>query len=119
MHGGVGGAVSGDDDGIGEPDGETGGDYGGGRMEQVICIYPYVPLSYTYKSITIKMVAKEPAFERTLSWLQKDNNDDRIIASSIEYQIDNPSHKVFLVTSDINLQNKAEMAKLPFFETPQ
>jgi rRNA-processing protein FCF1 len=71
------------------------------------------------KTITIKMVAKEPAFERTLSWLQKDNNDDRIIASSIEYQIDNPSHKVFIVTSDINLQNKAEMAKLPFFETPQ
>jgi len=45
MHGGVGGAVSGDDDGIGEPDGETGGDYGGGRMEQVICIYPYAPLT--------------------------------------------------------------------------
>ena len=43
IHGGVGGAVSGDDDGIGEPDGETGGDDGVGWMGQVISIYPYVP----------------------------------------------------------------------------
>ena len=45
MHGGVGGAVSEDDDGIGEPDGETGGDDGVGWMGQVISIYPYVPMS--------------------------------------------------------------------------
>jgi hypothetical protein len=37
--------VSGDDYGIGEPDGETGGDDGVGCMGQVICIYPYVPTS--------------------------------------------------------------------------
>ena len=42
INGGVGGAVSGDDDGIGEPDGGTGGDDGVGCMGQVICIYPYV-----------------------------------------------------------------------------
>ena len=41
---GVDGAVSGDDDVIGEPDGETGGDDGVGCVEEVICIYPYVPL---------------------------------------------------------------------------
>jgi len=40
-----GGAVSGDDGGIGEPDGETGGDQSAGWMGQVICIYPYVPLN--------------------------------------------------------------------------
>ena len=43
MYGGVGGAVSGDDDVLGGPDGETGGDDGVGCMGQVICIYPYVP----------------------------------------------------------------------------
>jgi len=43
IHGGVGGPVSGDDDVIGEPDGETGGDDGVGWMGQVICIYLYVP----------------------------------------------------------------------------
>ena len=44
IHGGVGGAVSGDDDVLGEPDGETGGDDGAGCVGEVICIYPYVPL---------------------------------------------------------------------------
>jgi hypothetical protein len=43
IHGAVSGAVSGDGDGIGGPDGKTGGDDGVGRMGQVICIYPYVP----------------------------------------------------------------------------
>ena len=70
------------------------------------------------KTITLKMMAKEPDFNKTLSWLDKENNDDRIIASIIEYQVENPSHKVYLVTSDLNLQNKAEMAKLPYYETP-
>jgi len=45
MHGGVSGAVSEDDDRISEPDGETGGDGTVGWMGQVICIYPYVPLT--------------------------------------------------------------------------
>jgi len=71
-----------------------------------------------YKTITVKMIANEPNFKNTLSWLDKDNNDDRIIAGIIEYQVSNPSHEVYLITSDINLQNKAEMARLPFFETP-
>jgi hypothetical protein len=41
IHGGVGSAVSGDDDVIGEPDGET-GEYGGvGCMRQEIYIYSH------------------------------------------------------------------------------
>jgi hypothetical protein len=44
VHRGVVGAVSEDDDVLGEPDGETGGDDGVGWMGQVISIYPYVPL---------------------------------------------------------------------------
>jgi len=44
IHGGIGGAVSGDDDDIGEPDSESGRDDGVGWMGQVISIYPYVPL---------------------------------------------------------------------------
>ena len=55
MHGGVGGAVSEDDDGISEPDGETGGDGTVGWMGQVICIYPYVPLT---RSKYHKMILK-------------------------------------------------------------
>ena len=45
INGGVGGAVSGDDGVIGEPDGETGGDNGVGYMGEVICIYPYISKS--------------------------------------------------------------------------
>jgi hypothetical protein len=46
MHGSIGGAVTGDGDGIGEPDGETGGYDGVGRAGQVISISPYVPLIF-------------------------------------------------------------------------
>ncbi len=42
IHGGVSGTVSGDDDVLGEPDGQIRGDEGVGCMRQVICIYPYV-----------------------------------------------------------------------------
>lgn len=68
------------------------------------------------KTIKLKMVASEPNFDRTLSWLDRDNNDDRIIASALEIQRDNPSSVVCLVTSDINLQNKTEMARLSYFD---
>lgn len=68
------------------------------------------------KTIKLKMVASEPNFDRTLSWLDRNNNDDRIIASVLEIQRDNPSSAVCLVTSDINLQNKTEMARLSYID---
>ena len=52
IHRGVGGTVSGDDDVIGEPDGQTGGDDGVGCMGQVICIDPYVPLCISWAGVT-------------------------------------------------------------------
>ena len=71
-----------------------------------------------HRTIIVKMYATEPKFEKTLNWLSPDNKDDRIIASALEIQLKNPSYIVILITSDINLQNKAEMAKLPYIETP-
>ena len=70
-----------------------------------------------YKTITVKMVATEPNFEKTLKWLDPKNEDDRIIASALQIQVQNPSDKVVLVTSDINLQNKAQLACLTFADT--
>lgn len=70
------------------------------------------------RTVTVRMIATEPDFTNTLSWLNDDNKDDRIIASALEIQRANPSSVVVLSTSDINLQNKAEMAGLPFAETP-
>lgn len=68
------------------------------------------------KTIKLKMIASEPNFNRTLSWLDRENNDDRIIASALEIQRDNPSSVVCLVTSDINLQNKTEMTRLTYID---
>lgn len=70
------------------------------------------------KSVTVKMVASEPNFNKTLHWLDSTNNDDRIVASTLELQREHPSDAVILVTSDINLQNKVEMANLPYIEPP-
>lgn len=68
------------------------------------------------RTVTVKMIAKEPDFKRTLSWLDPENNDDRIIAATLEVQREEPSSMVILVTTDINHQNKAEMANIPFIE---
>ena len=49
--GGVGGAVSEDDEGVYEPDSKTGGDDGVRWMGQVVCIYSYVPLNFTLRCL--------------------------------------------------------------------
>lgn len=64
------------------------------------------------KTITVKMIATEPDFAKTLKWLNPIVNDDKIIASTLELQIEYPSNQIILVTGDINLQNKAQMANL-------
>lgn len=71
------------------------------------------------KKIIVKMLAKEPNFDTTLRWLDKLNNDDRIIASALEIQRKHPASLVILVTADMNLQNKSAMASLFFEEPPE
>ncbi len=68
------------------------------------------------KTITVKTIANEPDMENTLSWLDKDNSDDRIVAKVIEVQNEFPASRVVLVTGDINLQNKAEAAIIEYSE---
>lgn len=70
------------------------------------------------KTVTVKMQAEEPNFDETLSWLDPENADDRIIANILEIQRKEPSSMVILITADINHQNKAEAANLPFVEPP-
>jgi PIN domain len=67
---------------------------------------------------TLRAIAIEPQVEGTLPWLDPENNDDRILASLIEVMRQHPRTPVILVTLDINLQNKAEYAGLPFVEPP-
>jgi len=44
--------------------------------------------------------------------------DDHFLASAIDIMRADLTTHAFIVTSDINLQNKAEMAGLPFREVP-
>ena len=54
----------------------------------------------------------------SLPWLQETNNDDRLLAYFLEIMRLHVRSTVILVTGDINLQNKAEYARLPFLEPP-
>ena len=64
------------------------------------------------RTVTVKAVAAEPDMKNTLSWLDKDIADDRLIASVLEVQIAHPNSRVVLVTGDINLMNKAAWASI-------
>ncbi|MDQ3997680.1 MAG: PIN domain-containing protein [Gemmatimonadota bacterium] len=66
----------------------------------------------------MKTIALEPRVEETLAWLDPYNDDDRILAALVEVKRQHPRTPVVLVTRDINLQNKAEYAGLPFIEPP-
>jgi len=68
---------------------------------------------------TLRSVATEPSMAATLPWLDAANDDDRLLASALEVMRQYPHSAVFLVTRDINLQNKAEFAKVCFIEPPE
>lgn len=71
------------------------------------------------KHINLSALAVEPNFDKSLDWLDSNNNDDRIIASFIEVCRLNIRNEVCLVTLDINLQNKLEFANLQYAEPPE
>lgn len=71
------------------------------------------------KTITVQMIPAEPRMSELPSWLDADNKDDRIIGTVLEIQCAQPSAVVVLVTDDINLQNKAEMAFVSWAEPPE
>jgi len=72
-----------------------------------------------HQTITVRAIAMEPKFENLLEWLEKENDDDRLIATVLNESINSPSKIVVLVTSDLNLQNKAELAMINYCETPK
>jgi hypothetical protein len=67
----------------------------------------------------LKTLAVEPNFGETLPWLDKANNDDRILAGFIEVMRQHPRCQVTLVTRDINLANKADYARVPCVHPPE
>jgi rRNA maturation endonuclease Nob1 len=70
------------------------------------------------KTITVQTEAREVDVRGVLDWLEPAVPDDRLLAASLRLQSDHPSGSVVLVTSDLNLQNKADAVGMPYVETP-
>lgn len=68
--------------------------------------------------IKIQSMATEPDMNTSLPWLDPDNKDDRILAGVIEVMRARPRSIVKAVSRDVNFQNKAEFANIPFEEPP-
>ena len=68
--------------------------------------------------ISLRSLAAEPRVNETLPWLDPAVPDDRIMASTIEVMRLHSRSTVAIVTADINLQNKAAFAGVPFLEPP-
>jgi len=71
------------------------------------------------RKIKIQAMALEPRMESSLPWLDPENNDDRLLAGVIEVMRNRPRSLVMAVSRDINFQNKAEIASIPFVEPPE
>lgn len=69
--------------------------------------------------ISLRSIAVEPNMSQSLSWFDASNTDDRFLATTLEVIRGDLSAATFIVTSDINMQNKAEMAGIPFREVPE
>ncbi|MEL7168020.1 MAG: PIN domain-containing protein [Bacteroidota bacterium] len=63
-----------------------------------------------------RTLAVEPDFTTSLPWLDPSIPDDRMLASAIEVIRHFPRSAVLLVTGDINLQNKADFARMPLLD---
>jgi hypothetical protein len=68
--------------------------------------------------ITFRCIAREPNMSQTLSWFDPANADDRFLATTLEIIRSDIGALTFIVTSDINMQNKAEVAGIPYHEVP-
>src|SRR5436190_11240177 len=75
-----------------------------------------VPLKRGVSSV--RMVAIEPDFDAALPWLDRDVKDDRLIAATLEIVREHPHSPVLLITRDANVENKADLADVPFLEPP-
>lgn len=68
--------------------------------------------------IVLKLLAIEPRSNPHLDWIDLTNNDDRILYQTFQLKLENPNSRVYLVSEDINFQNKAEVAGISFLEPP-
>lgn len=63
--------------------------------------------------IYIRTIAQEPNTSKGLPWFDPKNPDDRFLTSVLEIMRINLNSSVFVVTADINMLNKADVAGIP------
>jgi len=63
--------------------------------------------------------AREPQMDKALPWLDRSCADDRLLASAMEIARARALTPVAIVTRDLNLQNKCELARFPFLWPPE
>jgi rRNA-processing protein FCF1 len=68
--------------------------------------------------VRLRLEHREVDTRSVLPWLDPSVPDDRITAAALRLQSDHPAGVVVLVTTDINLQNKADAVGLPYVEPP-
>jgi hypothetical protein len=68
--------------------------------------------------VVVRTEGREPKVDASLSWLDPTVVDDRIIACLLELQRRHPTDRVVLLTGDVNLLAKADMAGIPTADTP-
>jgi hypothetical protein len=69
--------------------------------------------------VFVRVVGREPNFRRTLSWLDPDIADDRILASVLELQRAGPRSDVRLLTGDSIMLAKADEASITTGDVPE
>jgi PIN domain len=67
----------------------------------------------------VKMIAQEPKFDTLPEYLDPEVQDDRIIASAIIQHRKNPLCIVVLISNDISMQNKAQLANIYIQKAPK
>ena len=68
--------------------------------------------------IMLQTIAEEPDMAQSLPAFDENNEDDRLLASTLEVMRSHLKREVFIVTGDLLLQSKAEMHGIPFREIP-
>lgn len=70
------------------------------------------------RTVTVRAESVDVDPPSVVSWLDRSVPDDRILAGALALQTKHPNDAVVLVTSDLNLQNKADAAGVSYVETP-
>jgi len=68
--------------------------------------------------VRLRLEHREVDTRSVLQWLDPGVPGDRIMAAALRLQSEHPAGVVILVTTDINLQNKADAVGLPYVEPP-